>query len=747
MSARAMRSGIGRLTVCALALCALSLAALSSARSARADVFGGISILSANPFGQVEYAHDPALSEDGRYIVFDGSIGGVQGVWRRETRPGAGFEQVAGGDATLPSVSADGRYVSFTTNEGASLPAITDGQIPEGEPVREAPSVYVRDMDAQGTEPGAFTLVSAKNHSTQSLTYEFPGADEEEEEGDIRTLGSAAAGRSAITADGRTVAFVTTAQSDLAGPGTPPMQVAVRHLDTDETVLVSARYDQATGRPAVNPETGEPEPVPMEESFGLFGAVWAKGVKTPFIPNGAGSVTRAYTPPELPGAAISADGTAVAWYGGQISEQARTLAGEQTVHQYAEPLWRRISGGASEPTRRVTGGSDPESPGCIADPGAGLGAGSPCQGPFATPGAIGIWNGGGQSDYVPRLSANGDYVAFLASAPLTTETEAFGLSPEDHNSDVYREDMTAPDRKSGLRRLTHFASGDTNRIQTNANITDLAISPDGQQIAFTTRRTIFPLGVPAFVSAPAAVPGLDELFDADLADDTLTRVTRGAEGGLAEHPELETGNEDRYARDADGALSPSFGAGGQLLAFSSTASNLVFGDGNSPPNDVLGVVDGADVFTVPRISFSTEPTPQVVSPPPANPALEPPWRLQVSAASLKSGLVELKVRVPGAGALAVSAAGMVPVKSGHAHSRKTRRTVARASRTVHGAATTLTLKLGLDSRDRGLARLRGGLAGVLTATFKAAGHPTLGKKLRIRFVHLVAHTSRTRRHG
>ena len=154
------------------------LVALIPAGAARADVFGTISLLSASPFGQAAYAHDPALSEDARYVVFDGSIAGVQGIWRRETRAGANFEQVAGGSSTLPSVSADGRYVSFTSNEGASLPAITDGQIHTGTPV-EAPGVYVRDMAIAPGEPGAFTLVSAKDHSTQSLTYEFPGVEEE----------------------------------------------------------------------------------------------------------------------------------------------------------------------------------------------------------------------------------------------------------------------------------------------------------------------------------------------------------------------------------------------------------------------------------------------------------------------------------------------------------------------------------------------------------------------------------------
>ncbi len=529
--------------------------------AAQADVFGTTSLLSASPFGQVEYAHDPAISEDGDYIVFDGSIGGVTGVWRRAIRPTAAeqaaapLEQVAGGDAELPSVSEDGRYISFTTNEGQSLPAITDG-LKDGSPQHESPGVYVRDMDIAPGEPGAFTLVSAKDHSTASLTYEYkdPGSNEEER------LGSTAAGRSAITANGREVVFVTGVASDLAGPGTPALQVAVRNLDKRETTLVSVRYDPATGKPSLNPETGEPEPVPeVAEGPGDYGAVFTGGSTAPFSPREPLEL------PQVPGAAISADGSTVAWLGQQISEQARTLSEETLVARYDEPLWRRIADGPDAPTRRVTGGSDPEDPECVAHPEPSLpatpSASDPCQGPFATQttGGEGTWNGKSQIDVVPRLSKEGRYVAFLASAPLLSDVGGFGLSAGDLPDDVYLVDLDQPTHAAALRQLTQFASGDSERISTNAHIEDVGISPDGGQVAFTTRRTVFPLGSPAYVSVPAAVPGLSELYDVDIADNTLTRVTKGYEGGLSARPHEESINEDPYPeRLGDGALSPSF---------------------------------------------------------------------------------------------------------------------------------------------------------------------------------------------
>ena len=141
---------------------------------AGADVFGPISLVSEGPFGgetqQAEYAHDPAISGNGRYVAFDGSIGGVTGVWRRDLQTGA-LEQVAGGDAELPSISAGGQYVSFTTNEGLSLPEVSQGK-PDTSPHQEPVNVYVRDMAVQpaatkaeeAARPAgerAFTVVSA----------------------------------------------------------------------------------------------------------------------------------------------------------------------------------------------------------------------------------------------------------------------------------------------------------------------------------------------------------------------------------------------------------------------------------------------------------------------------------------------------------------------------------------------------------------------------------------------------------
>jgi hypothetical protein len=668
--------------------------ALVAPGPAAADVFGPISLVSegsiegGGEIQQAEYAHDPAISGDGRYIAFDGAIGGVTGVWRRDLVTGQ-IQQVAGGDAELPSISQDGRYISFTTNEGASLPAITDG-LPDERPQPEAVNVYVRDMDVPAAAPCsptavapleecAFTVASAPNGSTAPLTYTATSPSA------ATTTGSAAIGRSAISADGHELAFVTTAVSDLTDPQTPSepktpaFQVAVRYLDEALTKLVSGRYEPATG------QTTE---VPMPETAGKYGAVYpGNGVGFAAPPSYG-----AYGSSPPPGASLSADGSTVAWMGAEIGVQAPLLASEVERATYTEPLWRRIAPGSETPTERVTGGSDPLSPACVASGETQLpiqaSSSDPCQGPFVVAEgqpAAGILAGGSKTGFVPRLSADGYTVAFVSQAPLVALGSNFGRGKSGQSSDLYVANMR-PGRTRGqaLTPLTELAGGEAGGLADTAAITDFGISPDGTQVAFTTKRTQFPLGFPAYVTPPAAEPGMNELFDADLSDGTLTRVTQGYEGGPGEHPHiLRPTGQDPYEEDDDGGLAPSFSADGQRLAFSSTAANLVWGDGNTPalePAGTPGRSDGADAFVLERRTFGSLPAPSYISPAPAGPLLTPAASLSATAVSRPDGSVLLYVEVPGRGALRAAAHSAIPVRAGFAAR-------SRAARGGHGAST------------------------------------------------------------
>jgi len=751
---------------------------------AGADVFGPISLASegsvaGEPAQQAEYAHDTAISGNGRYVAFDGSIGGVTGVWRAEVAAGTvrKIEQVAGGDAQLPSLSESGRNISFTTNEGASLARITDGRPhnPEPGPV----NVYVRDMGppeapTSPQQAGAFTVVSAPDGEEVPLTYSDGGAQS-------TAYGTVALGRSAISADGNEVAFVTTAVSNLVRypqlereeeekgetprPHTPALQVAVRFLETHKTVLVSQCYLKCeAAAPAVSTVQGSTQ----------YGAVYP-GPSPGFGPPPAYG-EYSLSPP--PGASISADGTTVAWMGENIEQQAPLLPAETKGPLYLEPLWRRIGSASPTPTERITGGSDPGNQACLASGEEALpgtehpSPADPCQGPFVlAAGALsGILNEQGMESgrFAPQLSADGYTVAFVSEAPLVTLGENFGRGDHGQPSDLYVADMhPGLIRDQALTQLTELAGGTSSGLADTAPIYDFAISPNGGQVAFTTRRTQFPLGSPAFISPPAGEPGLNELFDVDLDNHTLTRVTHGFQGpdepSEAPHKPVLAGEDPYKSLPGDGALSPSFSADGGILAFSSTAANLVFGDGNAPP---AGPLDGSDAFLTERVTFAPLPTAQYISPAPET-APTPVWRLGLTALSRANGSVLLFVELPGSGTLRAGAQGAVVLASAHGaraarrarHASRARvkaaetvvtRTVATHMTETKGAGLT-TLTLTLAPFYAALARSRDGLSATVTVAFTAPGHPMLRQSIPVTFLRKVkpsrskARSSKTRK--
>jgi Tol biopolymer transport system component len=713
-----------------LASVALALT-LGGTAPAQADLFGPISLASvgmlegASTVEQASVARHPVISGDGRYVAFEGWFGGVSGVWRRDLLTGA-VEQVAGGDAQLPSISENGQYISFTTNEGGKLAEVTNGQaVSSGVLTHESPNVYVRDMAKPPSEPGAFVVASAASGSDQPLTYNEPS----------ERFGSVASGRSAISADGRYVAFVTTAASDLVQTEndrraeeknepppaeTPARQVAVRDLQTNQSQLVSVEYDNGPSE----------RPVPSERGLGAVYEV------TPFSPARPSS-----TPPSSSqGASISADGSTVAWIGQEIDRQAPVLASAETNPEYVEPLWRRIAGGASEPTRRITGGADPANPTCAAsgetEPINPPTLSDPCQGPFEPllpgdeNGPPGVFSSKSGTTLLPQLSANGLTVAFLASQRLI----AAGGEQHLASNDLYVVDMAnGLTRVRALRRLTELGAEEPNVPGLFAPITDFSISPDGSQIAFTTERTAFPLGSPTYVTPPASKPEMQELFDVDLADDTLTRVTHGYQGETQQSEPASALAEQKEAG------SPSFSADGSTLAFSSAATNLAYGEGNK----------ASSVFVVSRERFEAEPVPQLISPAPPSPNTEPAWLLNASAHSRRDGSVLLEVEVPGAGSLSASAQSSVRVKVSRS---RTARRGARSSQSVKRPTTTVasrrvassakrargeglvTLVLTLAPSYRALASERGGLSATVTVSFTAPGHRALRNGVPVTFL-------------
>ena len=275
-----------------------------------------------------EASSAPDLSADGRYVVFETRARNLfgpdftdppgahyeGGVMRRDIASGH-LDLVAAGDlvgddgvvrqtgARNPSVSADGRYVAFSTGERL-VPSDTNGNI----------DVYVRDM-----QTGAYELISARDQ--QRRACDLRGDPDGQP---LRNPGADVSPGVSISADGDRVLFRTVdIASDLpdrASPLTAPYQLFVRVRSTQRTILVTQQL-------------GSNPPVPV----------------------GGANV----------GGALSADGTTVAWPGssrrpadGTSSMARRPTTRSTTTSGVGSRTDRRLA------ARRITGAAEPEVPGC-----------------------------------------------------------------------------------------------------------------------------------------------------------------------------------------------------------------------------------------------------------------------------------------------------------------------------------------------------------------------------------------------
>lgn len=636
---------------------AAALALILVAPATASGFYGyGAQIVSAD-FTRGEQGDDAttyaAISADGRYVAIqtrarnffadaDPDPPGqyrAGGVFRFDLATKA-LEKVADGDvfdeasnafvrrgASNPSISADGRYVAFATAEPLVATDLNDHV-----------DVYVRDMAVPIGAVGAYDLVSASDGGDLPASYgpasvPTPGSEP----------GADVSRGVAISADGSKVVFRTDVATDLPASGAvdvPAGQIFIRDRLTDTTTLVTAKRDPGTGA--------------MTQ-----------------IPAG-GAV----------GAAISADGTTVAWTGGNAGDQTRFLGGETPDASFLYYLWRRVADGPAAPTRRVTGLADPDDPAC--PPGAQSNfdqiSTGPCYGPLTDQEA----NRTSISAQLPALSGDGLTVAFLTGAgPRPLAFTGPGL-------DLYVAQMDSGlTRKAATVELTRDTVGTD--AATASPLGSVAISADGQHLALTTVRTQFVLPALSLLGEPRSVPGPRELYAVDLAADTIERVTRSyAEGDIG----------------ADVLNGPTISADGSRIAFASFASNLFFGDANQT----------TDAFVAERTP--EEPPGPLPAPPGAGAessieeSRAPGIRVRVKG--LAGGRVQLTVSVPAAG-------GVKAVAKAAAGRPRKQRTLATASARARGL-TRSEVKLVLRPVQRYRPELsrRGAITGRAIVTYVAA---------------------------
>ncbi len=179
----------------------------------------------------------PAISTDGRYVAFQSGADNLssvddnsqKNVFLRDTKTfktilisrasGAGGV-AADGDSIAPSISADGRYVAFAS-KADNLSSADDHGVPTSN------DVFVRDLKRNRT-----ILVSRKNGAHGAGASAPAG---------VQSFAPA------ISADGRRVAFTSSADNLAAGDDNDTLDVFVRDLRKDRTTLVSAASDGGVG--------------------------------------------------------------------------------------------------------------------------------------------------------------------------------------------------------------------------------------------------------------------------------------------------------------------------------------------------------------------------------------------------------------------------------------------------------------------------------------------------------------------
>lgn len=163
----------------------------------------------------------------------------------------------------------------------------------------------------------------------------------------------------------------------------------------------------------------------------------------------------------------------------------------------------------------------------------------------------------------PQLSGNGRYIAFQSSATTLVAGDSNG------KIDVFRYDRITRE----IVRISVASNG----TQSNNNSFDPAISDDGNLVAFWSI---------AFNLVASDANGASDIFVRDVAAGTTERISVGTSGG-----------------DADlGSLDPVISSDGRFVAFTSSATNLVAGDGNG--KDDIFVRDRIAATTT-RVSVST----------------------------------------------------------------------------------------------------------------------------------------------
>lgn len=476
------------------------------------------------------FSGEPAISADGRYVAFSSEAANLTAadtntyrdifVHDRTTSVTTRVSGATGGAQAnnasyTPQLSADGRFVVFYSTATNLVPGDTNAKF----------DVFVHDRVT-----GATTRVSVATGGGQSDDGSYQGA---------------------LSADGRYVAFASAATNLVAGDTNGLLDIFVHDRVTGTTTRVSVATGggQATGvvgsdTSAIPTISGDGRYVAFESTVANLVPGDTNNKYDVFVHDRATATTTrvsiATGGAQAMGisvdASVSADGRYVAF----TSSAANLVPGDTNGH-YDVFLHDRVTGTTTRASISSSGGE-----------------------------ATGMEPNGNALTGGTALSADGRYVAFSSYATnlVTGDTNAA--------ADVFLHDTRMYQR----RRV----SVDTNGVAGFGRSTRPVVSGNGRFVAFASQAA-------NLVAVGEDTNNLEDVFVHDRATGATTRVSVATGGGQA------TGGASNM---------PAISADGRYVAFQSDATNLVAGDTN----------ENADVFvhdratgTTTRVSVSTDGAP------------------------------------------------------------------------------------------------------------------------------------------
>ena len=495
-----------------------------------------------------------SISADGRYVVFQSSASNlVPGdtnesfdVFLKDVTTGAitrastdAFGSQSNlGSSYYPSITPDGRYVAFHSDASNLVPGDTN----------ESSDAFLKDVTT-----GAITLVSTDASGTQGNSDSYSPS---------------------ISADGRYVAFISSASNLVPGDTNGTYDIFVKDVITGAIAVGSNRHEtlpQWGGNSASSSSS-----ISLDGRYVAFHStasnlvphdnngtydVFVKDVTTGTITRVStdGSGNQGNNSSNYP--SISADGRYVAFqsYASNLVTGDSNASYDIFVKDVTAGTITRVStddlgnqsnsGSSYSPNINASGRYVAfESSATDLVPGDINGSYDIFVKDLAT-GLItqvstdGSGNQGNGNSYRPSISADGRYVAFYSYAT--------DLVPYDTNgsTDIFVKDLTT----GAIERVSTNELGN----QGNSRSSDYtSISADGRYVAFNSDASNL---------VPGDTNGTTDVFVKDVTTGTITRVS----------------TDDAGYQGNSGSIHASISAGGRYVAFSSYASNLVPGDTNA----------------------------------------------------------------------------------------------------------------------------------------------------------------------